>query len=187
MLAVSPASFVQAHAQNGAFAEPNGTADALLTSWAVLGLRAVGRRAPGSLAYLQSQERSLQSPTDIALVALAEQALGARHDALLARLPRRAERADRRRRSTRRSGACSRSAARPATTRFLLAHQARRLLRVVTAWEPDSNDTAAALEALRVARVTARRSRARFASCARRLRTFIFVSPCCQERRDVYQ
>ena len=45
---------------DGGFAEPGGTADALLTSWAVLGLRAAGATAPGSLAYLQSQEASLR-------------------------------------------------------------------------------------------------------------------------------
>lgn len=153
-LAVSPVSFVQAHGSNGAYAEPGGTADALLTSWAVLGLRAAGADAPGSLAYLRAQEGSLSSPTDVALVALAEEALGDPADALLARL------------AAKPSGqigetlnstlwavlALGRSS--PETTRFILAHQARS---GGFAWavggQPDSNDTAAALEALRVARV----------------------------------
>ena len=145
---------MQAHGSNGAYAEPGGTADALLTSWAVLGLRAAGAEAPGSLDYLHAQEGSLTSATDVALVALAEQALGDRNDALLGRLVATP------------SGqigetlnstcwavlALGRSPA--ATTRFVLAHQAKS---GGFAWalggQPDSNDTAAALEALRVAHV----------------------------------
>jgi hypothetical protein len=153
-LALSPVQFLQAHETNGAFAEPGGTTDASLTSWAVLGLRAAGADAPGSLAYLQSQEPTLVTSNDVAIVALAEQALGARNDALLARL------------KTRPSGqigetlnstywavlALGRSSS--TTTRFVLAHQAKS---GGFAWfangQPDSNDTAAALEALRVAHV----------------------------------
>ena len=41
-IAVSPVSFVQSHASNGAFAESGGTVDPSLTSWAVLGLHAAG-------------------------------------------------------------------------------------------------------------------------------------------------
>lgn len=154
VLAVTPVQFVQAHGSNGAFAETGGPADAALTSWAVLGLRAVGRPAPGSLAYLESQEGLLQSTTDVALVALAEQALGAQPETLRARL----------RSAARPSGLIGESVnstcwavlalgqASRATTRYLLAQQARG-----GGWswlaggQPDSNDTAAALEALRVA------------------------------------
>jgi iron complex transport system substrate-binding protein len=153
-LAASPVAYVQSHGTGGGFAEPGGTADALLTSWAVLGLRAAGATAPDSLAYLRSQEGSLVASTDVSLVALAEQSLGYRNDALLARL------------EAKRSGqigptlnstvwavlALGRSPA--PTTRFILAHQART---GGFAWavggQPDSNDTAAALEAFRVARV----------------------------------
>jgi hypothetical protein len=153
-IALSPVSYVQGHGSNGGYAEPGGTADALLTSWAVLGLRAAGADAPGSLDYLHAQEGSLGSATDVALVALAEEALGDRNAALLARL------------AAKPSGqigetlnatywavlALGRSSA--ATTRFILAHQAKS---GGFAWalggQPDSNDTAAALEALRVARV----------------------------------
>ena len=153
-LALSSVQFLQGHSANGAFSEPGGTADALLTSWAVLGLRAAGADAPGSLAYLQSQESKLVTSNDVAIVALAEQALGSRNAALLARL------------HTRPSGqigeslnstywgvlALGRSA--PATARFILAHQAKS---GGFAWyvngQADSNDTAAALEALRVAHV----------------------------------
>jgi hypothetical protein len=154
VIATSPVAFVQSHASNGAYSEPAGTADALLTSWAVLGLRAAGAAAPGSLDYLRSQEGNLSSSTDVALVTLAEESLGYRNDGLLARL------------TVRPSGqigqtlnatywavlALGRSPA--ATTRFILAHQAKA---GGFAWasggQPDSNDTAAALEALRVARV----------------------------------
>ncbi len=153
-LAVTPVSFVQSHAANGAFAEPAGTSDALLTSWAVLGLHAAGATAPGSLDYLRSQEGSLTSPTDVALVALAEQALGYRNDTLLARLvPQASGRIGPTLNSTY-WGVLAVGRASPATRRYLLAHQARS---GGFAWgvggQPDSNDTAAALQALRVARV----------------------------------
>lgn len=153
-LAVTPVSFVQSHAASGAFAEPAGTPDALLTSWAVLGLRAAGAPAPGSLDYLRSQEGTLTAPTDVALVALAEQALGYRNQALLARLvPQASGRIGPTLNSTYWSVlALGRASA--ATRRYLLAHQARN---GGFAWavggQPDSNDTAAALEALRVAHV----------------------------------
>jgi hypothetical protein len=153
-LAVSPVAFVQAHDTNGAYSETGGVADAALTSWAVLGLSAAGAQAPGSLAYLQSQEGTLTSTTDVALVALAEEALGAKPTALLARL------------TSKPSGEIGPTlnstywavlalghAAKP-TTRFLLAHQAKS---GGFAWnaggQADSNDTAAGLEALRVAGV----------------------------------
>jgi hypothetical protein len=155
-LAVTPVSFVQSHNSNGAFSETGGTADTSLTSWAVLGLHAVGADAPGSLAYLQTQEPNLHTANDISLDALAQQALGAHPDALLARL----------RAKARPSGqigetlnstfwavlALGRST--PATTRFILAQQSKA---GGFAWylhgQTDSNDTAAALEALRVAGV----------------------------------
>jgi prenyltransferase beta subunit len=159
VLAVTPAQFIQAHASGGAFAEPGGAADAALTSWAVLGLAAAGQQAPGSLAYLQSQEAALASATDVALVALAEESLGAHPAALLERLQR-AETPGGRIGGTVNSTcwavlALGRSSTQ--TTRWLLARQARN---GGFAWavggQPDSNDTAAALEALRVAGVHGR-------------------------------
>jgi hypothetical protein len=158
-LAVSPAQFVQAHAADGAFAEPGGTADAGLTSWAVLGLRAAGASAPGSLAYLQGQEPSLRATTDVALVALAEHALGANPEALLDRL--RAARSESGRIGPTINSTCwallALGRSTPATTRWLLARQSKA---GGFAWnvggQPDSNDTAAALEALRVAGVHGR-------------------------------
>jgi hypothetical protein len=155
-LAVSPVSFVQSHASNGGYSESGGVADASLTSWAVLGLRAVGADAPGSLAYLQSREGSLASSTDIALTALAEEALGGKAETLLARLDG-AEHPNGQIGETLNSTywavlALGHSSA--VTTRFILAQQTKA---GGFAWflhgQADSNDTAAALEALRVAGV----------------------------------
>jgi hypothetical protein len=156
-LTVSPVQFLTAHSTNGAFAEPNGAPDPSLTSWAVLGLSAAGVDSPGSLTYLQSQESNLSSVTNVALVALAEQALGAHPTTLLGLL-----------RSARQptgqigptiNATCwavlALGSSTRATTRWLLAQQAKN---GGFSWavhgQPDSNDTAAALEALRVARVT---------------------------------
>ena len=153
-LAVSPVSFLQAHAAGGAFAEPGGTTDPSLTAWAVLGLRAAGAPAPGSLDYLRGQEGSLAAATDVALVALAEQALGARNAALLDRL---AVRPNGQIGPTLNStcwGVLALGRAGTTTRRFLLAHQARSGgFSWAVGGQPDSNDTAAALEAFRVAGV----------------------------------
>jgi iron complex transport system substrate-binding protein len=157
VLAVSPVSFLQGHASGGAYAEPGGTTDALLTSWAVLGLHAAGADSPGSLAYLRSQEPSLRTSNDIALVALAEQALGPRNDDLLARLQVRPIGQIGETLNSTFWGVLALGRSTPATTRFVLAHQTKS-----GGWswfargQPDSNDTAAALEALRVAGVHGR-------------------------------
>lgn len=154
LAATSPVAFVQSHGANGAFSESGGTTDALLTSWAVLGLRAAGAAAPGSLTYLESQEASLTATTDVALVALAEEALGDRNEGLLAKLvPRANGRIGPTLNSTYWSVlALGRSPA--ATTRFILAHQSGSGgFSWAIGGQPDSNDTAAALEALRVAHV----------------------------------
>ena len=47
LAATSPVAFVQSHGANGGFSESGGTTDALLTSWAVLGLRAAGAPRSG--------------------------------------------------------------------------------------------------------------------------------------------
>jgi hypothetical protein len=153
-LAVSPVAFVAGHASNGAFAEPGGTAGPELTAWAVLGLRAAGSPAPGSLEYLRSQEGTLAESTDVALVALAEEALGAEPDALLARLTVKPNGQIGPTLNSTMWGVLALGRASPTTVRFLLAHQARS---GGFPWgiggQADSNDTAAALEALRVAGV----------------------------------
>ena len=155
VLAVTPASFLAAHQSNGAFAEPGGTTDALLTSWAVLGLRAAAQPAPGSLAYLQSQESSLHTSNDVAIVALAEQALGDRNAALLARLQVKPSGQIGETLNSTYWGVLALGHSTPATTKFMLAQQTKA---GGFAWfqhgQADSNDTAAALEALHVAGVT---------------------------------
>lgn len=154
LAATSPVAFVQAHASNGAYAESNGTSDALLTSWAVLGLRAAGATSPGSLAYLESQEVNLATTTDIALVALAEQTLGHRNDALLAKLAPRANGQIGPTLNSTYWGVLALGHSPAATTRFILAHQAKSGgFGWAIGGQPDSNDTAAALEALKVAHV----------------------------------
>ena len=153
-LAVSPVAFVAGHASNGAFAEPGGSAGPELTSWAVLGLRAAGSPAPGSLDYLRSQEGSLAESTDVSLVALAEEALGARPDALLARLVVKPNGQIGPTINSTFWAVLALGKAAPPTVRFMLAQQARS---GGYPWgvggQPDSNDTAAALEAFRVAGV----------------------------------
>jgi hypothetical protein len=157
VVAATPVQFVQAHrTADGAYAEAGGTADAAITAWALLGLRAARTDAPGALEYLQARHDELAQTTDVALVALAEQAAGARPEPLLARL-RGDERPSGQIGPTLNSTywsvlALGRSSA--ATTRFVLRHQAAS---GGFAWSaggrPDSNDTAAALQALAVARV----------------------------------
>ena len=154
LLAVTPVSFVTAHGQNGAYAEPGGTPDALLTSWAVLGLRAAGAPAPGSLDYLHAQESSLTATTDVALVALAEEALGDRNEALLGELRPSPNGAIGPTLNSTMWAVLALGRSPAATTRYLVARQARS---GGFSWgvggRPDSNDTAAGLEAFRVAGV----------------------------------
>lgn len=151
-LALSPVTFLQSHEANGAFSETGGTADAALTSWAVLGLSAAGAQAPDGLAYLQSQEAAQTTTTDIALVALAEQALGAKPVSLLARLTAKPSGEIGPTLNSTFWAVLALGRASKQTRHFLLIHQARS---GGFAWnaggQPDSNDTAAALEALRVA------------------------------------
>jgi hypothetical protein len=121
---------------------------------AVLGLRAAGADAPGSLAYLQSQESELVTSNDVAIVALAEEALGSRNAALLARLHTRPNGQIGESLNSTYWGVLALGRSTPVTTRFMLAQQTKA---GGFAWfkngQADSNDTAAALEALRVAGV----------------------------------
>jgi hypothetical protein len=157
--------FLRAHQlDSGAFAETGGKADPTLTAWAVLGLRASGAD-PGTRAgaYLQAHQRDLRDPTDLELVLSAEAALRLDTSALTQRV-----------RALRRpSGAIGptlnstiwgvlslRAAGQgvpPGATRSLLSHQSRGGgWSWATGVAPDSNDTAAAVEALRAAGVRGR-------------------------------
>ena len=161
-LAATPAGFLQAHqASSGAFAESGGSAGPLLTAWAALGLQASGADTGKALEYLQAHEAGLAETTDVELVALAESALGGRPTKLLTRI-RAAQHANGgigpNVNSTIWGILALRQARMPApraAVRFVLRQQARS-----GGWswylngQPDSNDTAAAIEALRSVGVT---------------------------------
>jgi hypothetical protein len=164
-LAVSPQQFLLAHQlPGGAFAEAGGKPDVALTAWAVLGLRAA--RAPVDDAYLRAHEDELRTPTDLALGVLAE---GRPSDALLGRLERaRAPAVN----ATAWKLLALAQAGRPLPrdrVRFLIAHQSTS-----GGWSwaigvaPDSNDTAAVVQALRAARVGGRPIRRAVAYLRRR-------------------
>ena len=144
---------------DGGFAEPGSASTPGLTAWTVLGLRAAGRSArglEGAGAYLERTESELQSATDVETVLLARASLGDSAPSLVRRL-REMERATGLIGSTLNAtiwGVLAlRSAGeevRPATVRMLLRAQ-----RPSGGWgwslqaAPDSNDTAAAIMALR--------------------------------------
>ena len=155
-------SYLRAHQlAGGGFAEPGGAPSVQLTAWAVLGLRSAGSSPrAGALAYLQAHDDELASATDLELAAMAETVLGAPPKQLLARIER----------LERRNGAigpnvnstiwgilalrqAGRRVPKPAV-RYLLRRQGQS-----GGWpwypggQPDSNDTAAAVEALRAAGV----------------------------------
>jgi len=159
---VSPVDFLSSHqAPSGAFAESSGSSGPLLTAWAVLGLRAAGVGTGGALQYLTTHEAALPEVTDAELVALAESVLGRRPSRLLVRI-RGAQHSNGRIGPTVNSTVWGILALRqagerapPAAVQFVLRQQARN---GGWAWylkgQPDSNDTAAAIEALRSAGVT---------------------------------
>lgn len=160
-LAAGPADYVAAHQQgDGGFAETGQASDPNLTAWAVLGLAASGRKPERSPAdyYAANPPRTAN---DIALRILALRALGLDTDELVSRL-------EGMRRPDGRIGPlvnstiwgviALRASGRPAGT------SVRYLLRVQRpsggwSWLPrgaaDSNDTAAAVQALRAGGVEA--------------------------------
>ena len=87
MLAVTPASYVASHQQaDGGFAETGSRSTPGLTAWAMLGLRSAGRSTGSAYDYLSANERELQSATDIELALIAEAATGRISETLYARL-----------------------------------------------------------------------------------------------------
>lgn len=84
----TPAGFLLDHQRpGGGFAEAAGTPSPQLTAWAVLGLRAAREKVdPSTLSYLVAHEGELTDATDVELVAVAETTLGRRPDHLLARI-----------------------------------------------------------------------------------------------------
>lgn len=157
MLAASPAEYLTSRQQpDGGFAEAGRASSPELTAWAVLGLVAAGRPPARAAPYLEGA--SIGGVTDLALRILALDALGADTKALSARLAARA-------RKNGRIGPLVNSTiwgvialraagrrVRQKTVRYL-----RRQQRRGGGWPwypggaPDSNDTAAAIEALRAA------------------------------------
>lgn len=151
------ARYLEAHQdEGGGFAEPGRAPDVSTTAWAVLGLKAAGG-APGAIRrgeeFLAARADGLEAETDVALAALA---LGDPPATLLERL--RAYRPGKLVNETIWTLLALRQAGEPAPAelvRSLLGAQARS-----GGWSwaagaaPDSNDTAAAVEALRAAGVT---------------------------------
>jgi uncharacterized protein YfaS (alpha-2-macroglobulin family) len=146
---------------DGGFAEAGRQSDTSLTAWAALGLVAARASADSraeALAYLRSHEADSSQITDVALAALARIALGDRPETLLAKL-----------RAVRAGGLVNEEiwtilalraaseAAPPTLIQDLLRTQSRS-----GGWSwtrrgaPDSNDTAAAIEALRATGVSGR-------------------------------
>jgi hypothetical protein len=152
-IAVTPVQYLQAHqAPSGGFAETRGAETAGLTAWSALALRARGAPTGKALDYLQANEDS-----DPTLVLLAEAALGHPTEALFDRV--RVRIGSTVNATTWAVLALSEAAQPvPASARsYLLAHQARSGGWSWTArGAPDSNDTAAAIEALRAVRVSGR-------------------------------
>lgn len=166
--AVQDASrYLEGRAQaDGGFAEPGGRATPGLTAWAVLGLRAAGvpaARLSEARRYLEQSAAGLESLTDAELVLAALGSLGAPSPSLVARV-RGAGRADGRIgpavNSTIWGILALRAAGEPAppgAARFLLRRQHSS-----GGWSwtlrgaPDSNDTAAAIMALRATGVGVR-------------------------------
>ena len=155
------AYLVGAQQADGGFAEAGRQADTSLTAWVALGLVAshasVDARAK-ALAYLRVHEADSLQITDIALAAVARIALGDRPDALLAKLRRvQPDGLVNEETWTILALRASGEPAPGALVQDLLATQSRS-----GGWSwtrhgaPDSNDTAAAIEALRAAGVTGR-------------------------------
>jgi prenyltransferase beta subunit len=144
----TPASYLQSQQQSdGGWGSPQ------MTAWAALGLRAAGADTGGALDYLVAHEAEATKPTEIALVALAEAALGHDPETLVKRFtarPTAVNTAIWQILALRQSG----RAVPRALSSYLRASQARN---GGFAWmrgtAPDSNDTAAAVQALRAAGV----------------------------------
>jgi hypothetical protein len=151
-LAVAPANYVSARQQpDGGFAEPGARSHPSLTAWAVLGLHASGRNpARSPAAYLR--DAPIEDTTDLALRIMALRVVGGDVGELVARLER-ARRPDGRIGSLVNSTAWSVLALEKpgrAPVRYLIRAQHRS-----GGWSwvprgaPDTNDTAAVIQALR--------------------------------------
>jgi prenyltransferase beta subunit len=144
----TPASYLQSQQRpDGGWGSPQ------MTAWVALGLRAAGADTGEALGYLVAHESEPTKPTEIALVALAEAALGRDPQALVARFAARPTAVN----TAIWQILALRQSGRPVPRlllSYLRASQARSggfpWLRGTA---PDSNDTAAAVQALRAAAV----------------------------------
>jgi hypothetical protein len=152
LAAVTPVDYVASRQQaDGGFAEPGARSDSALTAWSVLGLKAAGQTPDGTVVFLR--DAPVADTTDLALRVMALRVVGASPEPFLTRL-RRQRRSDGRIGSLVNSTiwgvlALPRGEERRAV-RYLLGRQ-----RPSGGWSwapkgaPDSNDTAAAIQALR--------------------------------------
>ena len=145
----SPASYLQSqqHADGG-WGDPS------LTAWAALGLHAAGADTGGALDYLVAHDAGLTKPTDVALVALAEAALGGDTDSLLGRLPTSPRLVNQAVWSILAYRQAGKAAPRRLARYVLASQEANGGFSWTRRGSPDTNDTAAAIEALRSAGVS---------------------------------
>jgi prenyltransferase beta subunit len=156
-MAATPASFLQSHQQpDGAFVESQGVPSPELTAWAALGLRAAGAETGNALAFLAEHERDSQTPTSIALVALAKSALGGDPGALLARLPQRPHAVNEAIWELLALRQARKPVPRPLVSYVLRSQSPRGGFGWARGGAPDSNDTAFAIQALRAAGIRGR-------------------------------
>ena len=161
-LAGSPgARYLESHqAPGGGFAEAGRAPDPTTTAWATLGLVAAGGSAAvePARAYLAGVESSRTTQTDLALNLLARAAAGERPEAALDRLA--AARPGPLVNATIWTILALRQAGRPAPLALVKALRAAQRPSGGWSWTkagaPDSNDTAAAIQALRAAGVQGR-------------------------------
>jgi prenyltransferase beta subunit len=133
-----------------------GWGSAQMTAWSALGLRAANADTGDALAYLVAHEAELQQPTELALAALAEAALGRDPQSLVARFPAKPAAVNAavwELLALRQSG----RPAPPALVSYVRGSQARNGgFPWARGTAPDSNDTAAAIQALRASGVRGR-------------------------------
>ena len=147
----TPTGYVQAQQR-----ADGGFGDGQITAWATLGLVAAGAETGGAAAYLARQQP--QTATDVALVAMARAAAGDRPEDLLPRL--RAYRPGRLVNATIWTILALRQAGEPAPPVLVRALRSAQRRNGGWSWHAaaaaDTNDTAAAIQALRAAGVRGR-------------------------------
>jgi len=154
--AVTPTAYVESRQEpDGGFGDPQ------ITAWATLGLAAAGsqpERLRAAAAYLARHEGEARSTTDLALAAMARSAAGQEPEAALAKL--RAHDPGKLVNATIWSILALRQAGEPAPPALVRSLRAAQHRSGGWSWNaggaPDTNDTAAAIQALRAAAVDGR-------------------------------